>query len=100
MRYRPAALLHLVAFAFASAIAFATMSTPLVAQPRALVPLAREICRAGTRRRPAEVLEHTVAKLGIDAAGDKVVHFKRGTATAIPDQSDRMYPPYVTMMRV
>ena len=58
----------------------------------------REECRAGTRIEPAALISRSVRALGLDAAGDRVLHFKSRESPSAREQSDRWYPPYLNAM--
>src|SRR5436190_16651810 len=59
---------------------------------------ARETCRAGTRVDPAALISRSSHALGLDIAGDKVLHFKSRESSSAREQSDRWYPPYLHAM--
>jgi len=52
-------------------------------------------CRAGTKVDPHVLLSRSSHALGIDAAGDRVLHFKSREAASAREQSDKWYPPYL-----
>ena len=58
----------------------------------------REECRAGTKVDAAALLTRSVHALGLDAAGDKVLHFKSRESSSAREQSDKWYPPYLNAM--
>lgn len=58
----------------------------------------REECRAGTRVEPAKLIGRSMHALGLDAVGDKILHFKSRESSSAREQSDRWYPPYLNAM--
>lgn len=52
-------------------------------------------CRVGTKVDPHAVLSQSIHALGIDAVGDRVLHFKSRESGSAREQSDRWYPPYL-----
>jgi hypothetical protein len=52
-------------------------------------------CRPGTKVDPHGVLRQSIHALGIDAVGDRVLHFKSRESGSAREQSDRWYPPYL-----
>jgi hypothetical protein len=52
-------------------------------------------CRPGTKVDPKTLLSRSTHALGIDAVGDRVLHFKSRESGSAREQSDRWYPPYL-----
>jgi hypothetical protein len=52
-------------------------------------------CRPGTKVDPHALLAQSIHALGIDAVGDRVLHFKSRESGSAREQSDRWYPPYL-----
>jgi hypothetical protein len=58
----------------------------------------RDDCRAGARVDPVALTARSIHALGLDAVGDRVLHFKSREASSAREQSDRWYPPYLNSM--
>jgi hypothetical protein len=52
-------------------------------------------CRPGAKVDPQALLSRSIHALGIDATGDRVLHFKSRESSSAREQSDRWYPPYL-----
>lgn len=52
-------------------------------------------CRPGIKVDPNALLSRSIHALGIDAVGDRVLHFKSRESGSAREQSDRWYPPYL-----
>ena len=82
-----------IRIAITSAAWVAAIGSPLAAQLNP--PGAKPACRAGTRIEPASLISRSLHALGVDASGDRVLHFRSRESSSAREQSDRWYPPYL-----
>ena len=82
-----------IRIAITSAAWGAAIASPLAAQLNP--PGVKPECRAGTKIEPLTLINRSLHALGVDAAGDRVLHFRSRESSSAREQSDRWYPPYL-----